>query len=238
MSSKETLVLGDIHFPWPNRAALRAVRKLILDLQPKRIVQVGDLTDVYGLARFSKDPSKGLSLKTEAAQGSDFVTEMLDSCDDLRILEGNHERRLMKALWDSPEFHSTHPTMRELLGVPERSWTPYLQGLELGKVTYMHDLGYSGKTALARTLSAHGGNIVFGHTHRAGILYDGNNRGERHVAMNVGWLGDQDGIDYMPKSRMTDWQVGVGIVSESHRGNVCMSFAPFVNGSFLLRSAA
>lgn len=233
--SRTTLVLGDIHFPWPHKPALAAVRRLITALKPHRIVQVGDLLDLYGISRFSKDPSRGLTLKAEAALGRDFIAEMMDSCRDYRQLSGNHEYRLLKALWDVPELASTHPSMRELLGVPEASWTPYMTHLTLGRVTYMHDLGYSGVNALRATLRDFGGNVVFGHTHRAGTLYDGNARGERFVGMNVGFLGDGAAMDYLPEAKKVSWQLAVGLVDESHRGNVAMTVAPFVDGAFLLR---
>jgi hypothetical protein len=77
------------------------------------------------------------------------------------------------------------------------------------------------------------GNIVYGHSHRADIRYGGDVRGERHVAMNVGYLADPAFMDYMPEAKKKDWTVCIGTVDYSHGGNVHMQLHPFVDGKFL-----
>jgi len=233
MKNKTVLVLGDVHFPWPNKKALRDLQRVISAVKPHTILQIGDLLDLYGLSSFSKEPGVGLTLKQEAALARDFICLMQDSCENYIQLEGNHEERLRRRLKDEADLASTHPSMRELLGVPAASWVPYRQHKFIGKVAYVHDIGFSGVHATPATLAAMQANVVYGHTHRANMAYGGDVRGERHVCMNVGWLGDSAACDYLPEARKKDWQTAVGLVSYSGSGAVHMQILPFVNGRFL-----
>lgn len=233
MQSKTILVLGDVHFPWPNRAALKDLRRIIKQLGPHTILQVGDLLDLYGLSRFSKNAGHGLTLKQEALLGRDFVCEMSDSCKLYVQCEGNHELRLAKRLQDEPDLASTHPSMRELLGVPESSWVPYHTHRFIGKVAFTHDVGFSGVQATRQTLNAMQSSVCFGHTHRADIQLGGDIQGERYAAMNVGWLGAPEACDYLPEARKKDWTTAVGLIDFSTGGNFYMQLLPFVDGKFL-----
>lgn len=226
--SKDTidLVLGDVHIPWPHRGAQDAISRLRLP-GLRHVIQVGDVMDMYGLARFSKDPSRGLTVDQEVDAAREYLEPFKDR---LYLLEGNHEYRLRKSVWDNiPALGKMVRTVPEAMGIKPARWTPYMHSLQLGKVTYVHDLGFSGANALRQTLVAFGGNIVFGHTHRAGVMTAGNARGERHVAMNVGWLGSVDAVDYMPKARMVDWTTAVGLVHTTKKGNVHMSVHPYLD---------
>lgn len=231
--SKTILALGDVHLPWPHKQALKDLRRVIKSLKPHTIVQVGDLLDLYGLSRFSKDPGRGLTLDAEAVLGRDFIAEMQDSCEFYVQCEGNHEYRLRKTLQDSPSLASTHPSMRELLGMKPANWVPYHTHYYIGRVAFTHDLGHAGVHATKATLDAMQSNIVYGHTHRADIRYGGDVRGERHVAMNVGWLGDPIACDYLPEAKKKDWQTSVGVIDYAPGGAVHMQLLPFVGGKFL-----
>lgn len=233
MKPKTVLVIGDVHFPWPHAPALKDLRRVVKQLKPSHIVQIGDLLDLYGLSRFSKDPGRGLTLKQEAQLGRDFICEMQDSCDFYLQFEGNHEWRLRKRLQDEPDLASTHPTMRELLGLSEKNWVPYLTHSFVGKVAYFHDIGFSGVYATHQTLNSMQTNCVFGHTHRSAVVYNGDVRGERHVCMNVGFLGDRVAMDYIAEARKKDWSLSLGVVDHSMNGNVYMQLLPFVGDKFL-----
>lgn len=93
MSSKAVLVLGDIHWPWPHKQALHKLRTQVIPaVKPHTIVQIGDLLDLYGLSRFSKDPGRGLTLKQEAQLGHEFYAA---ECA-LRLCEPRRRNRLAR----------------------------------------------------------------------------------------------------------------------------------------------
>lgn len=231
---KTVLVVPDVHFPWPHKSALRELKRTVIPaLKPTHIVQLGDLLDLYGLSKFSKDPTRGLTLKQEVALGREFVSEMQDSCGFYLQCEGNHSARLSKRLQDEPDLSSTHPSLRELLGVPEKNWCAYHTHYAIGRVLFTHDVGYAGAHAAQQTLMAMQACCVFGHTHRASIVYGGDLKNDRYVCMNPGWLGDASACDYLPEAKKRDWQVACGVVDYSPSGHVHMQILPFVNGRFL-----
>jgi predicted phosphodiesterase len=227
------LVLGDIHIPFEDKKAIAEVRKVIQRVRPHTVVQVGDLLDVYGLSRFAKDPSKGLSLKQEAQLGRDLVSELMDSCEFFLFTAGNHENRLVKRLQDESDLASTHPTMRELLGIPEKNYVPYNTHQFIGRVAFTHEVGFSGVHSAHATLNAMQGSVVYGHSHRMSIMYGGDIRGGRHFALNTGWLGNPDACDYLQEARKKDWCQGLSVVEFSRSGLAHASAHPFINGKFL-----
>jgi hypothetical protein len=83
---------------------------------------------------------------------------------------------------------------------------------------------------MQQSLASFGGNIVFGHSHRAGTHYDGTIDGDHRFAMNVGWLGDATQTDYAHRSQTRAWQQGVGIVDQDQNGNSWAQFCPIVGG--------
>jgi hypothetical protein len=49
-----TLILPDIHLPYEDKYAVANVLHMISDVQPERVVQIGDLLDMKAPARWSK----------------------------------------------------------------------------------------------------------------------------------------------------------------------------------------
>lgn len=232
-----TIVLGDVHLPVHSRKAVALAFDIIATVQPKRVVQIGDLLDGYSLSRHSKDPTKHISLESEVAAGRRFVSTLLSLCKETYWTQGNHDLRLERYIADNaPALAATHPTIPALLGFPEKNYVPYRQVLQIGKVAYTHDLGFSGRTALRASLDAYGSNVVFGHTHRAGVLYGGDARGQRTFGMNVGWLGDPEAADYLHMNQRRDWQWGVGVVRQDRKGLAWATFVPFVQDGNKLRA--
>lgn len=227
----EVVVFGDVHLPFHDLNAVRLALKVASVVKPKYCVQVGDMLDGYHLSRFDHDPNmKHVTLAEEARYGREFIAAVRKRCEQAFFLEGNHEARLHKSLAKAPELHSTHPTMRELLGLKVKEWVPYRERLTLGKCNFVHDEGPCGVNALRQTIEAARKNLVFGHTHTLGTLYDGVEN-ERHGALNVGWLGNPKHATYATRRQRDRWQHGIGYVQiERGTGNCFLHALPFVNG--------
>lgn len=226
------IALGDVHLPFHDADAVYLALKVMEVVRPRWGVQVGDMLDGYQLSRFDHDPDKKhVTLAVEARYGRGLIEKMRERSEQIYILEGNHEERLRRVLARVPELHSTHKSMRELLELERSEWVPYRQLLKIGKCKFVHDLGPAGVNALRQTLEAAGHNVVFGHTHQGGVLYDGNMAGDRHVALNCGWLGNPDHADYATPRSRARWQHGVGYIEiERETGECSCHFLPFVNG--------
>lgn len=226
--------MPDVHVPYHNKAWWRCTQKLINDVRPDTIVTIGDFLDCYAVSFHAKDPSRTLNLKDELDEGAEMMSWLRSRCKHLWTLGGNHELRLDRYIAEkAPALAATHPSIAKSLGV-EKNWVPYRKSLKLGVVSYTHDLGHAGSGALPATLNAFGHCIVFGHTHRAGVIYDGDVSGSRRFAMNVGWGGDIDSIDYMHVAKTKAWQLGLGMVTQTHDGLAWANFVPFVSGRMVV----
>ena len=132
----------------------------------------------------------------------------------------------------APMAESTMKPLREILGY-DTDPVGYQQPYWVGRVAYLHDVGFAGATACKQTLEAVGHCVVFGHTHRASLEYSGSTNGERWFALNCGWLGDAKHIVYMAPSKTRFWQQGLGVVDYVD-GLAYARFIPFVKGKFYL----
>lgn len=225
------IALGDVHVPFHNWDAVQLAFKVMDRVQPDITVQVGDMLDGYHLSRFDHDPDlKHVTLAEEAKYGRQFIRNVQRRTAVAKFLEGNHEERLRRVLAKVPELHSTHPSMRELLELDD--YVPYRSEYVVGKCHFVHDLGPAGVNALRQTVEAAGYNVVFGHTHQLGAVYDGNLSGDRHVGLNVGYLANPDKATYAPPRARARWQHGLGYIEIDERTGECWCYpVPFVNGA-------
>lgn len=228
-----TFIIPDVHVPFHDKGAWNLVLKAIRELQPDRVVTLGDFMDAYSVSSFPKTPERREGLGSEIKAGNVELDRLGEAAGDAKVvfLEGNHCFRLQRYLAEkAPELFDL-VEISALLNIKKRGWTfvPYRNHITFGKVAYSHDIGFSGKNAVAQNLDSFGGNIVTGHTHRAGIVYDGTVLGEHRVAMSCGWLGDFAAVDYMHQSKTRSWQHGVGWCRQDRAGNAWLSFAPIVH---------
>ncbi len=228
--ARRTLVIPDVHIPYHDRAAWNLTLKVIAKIKPDEVRFMGDALDFYAVSSFPKAPSRPARLEHEIDCGNDEFDRV--ECDNVVFHKGNHEARLEKYLTcKAPELFGLVET-HKLLKFKERGWRyhEYMTHDIDGKVLYTHDLGFSGKHASLHTLAAAGHCVVFGHTHRGAVYYGGTVKGEHRFAMNVGWLGDPNKIDYMHKASTRDWQQGFGLVDFDSKGRAWATFCPIVGG--------
>ncbi len=229
---RRIFVLPDVHVPYHDAEAYRLAVHAARELKPDVLVIIGDFVDCYSVSQFAKSPERRQELKWEIEQANECLNELDGLAGSTWFACGNHEERLERYLCQrAPELYGM-VTIQDLLRIRERGWkwVPYKQWFKLGKVAFAHEIGHYGKHAAAQSLASFGGNIVFGHSHRAGAVYGGTVDGERHFALNVGWLGDFGAVDYAHRSQMRDWQHGFGWITQDDAGNSWAQFCPIVKG--------
>lgn len=234
MSLTKTMVIPDMHFPYHDRAVWSCIKKVIRGEKPSTIVWIGDGFDFFAASSFSKNPLRRQSLRDEVREGQvEFDAVVRLGCDRMIYCEGNHEHRLERYLCErAPELYGMVSArglvVRDWAGV---EWVPYRKHVQVGKVLYSHDLGFAGVYAGRHTLQAAGTNIVFGHTHRGGTVFEGTHRGERRFSLNVGWGGGLDQVDYMHKVKTKDWQHGFGWLRTDDTSRLTWpQFVPIIRG--------
>jgi predicted phosphodiesterase len=228
------MVCPDVHVPYQDELAWSTFLRAVEVVRPDALVIIGDFADCLSVSFHPKTPERKISLKAEI----EAVNTELDRVGRLGVprviyCAGNHEFRAERYLTEkAPELFGMI-AIQDLLRVKERGWewVPYKQWIRIGKTAFTHDVERCGVNATRQSLLDFGGNLVFGHSHRGGIAYQGTVEGDQHVAMNVGWLGSYAAIDYRNAARAKrDWQHGFGIVYQDSAGYSWMQFVPVLSG--------
>lgn len=170
------IVLSDIHFPYHDDKALKAVYKF-LDQHPiNSIILNGDILDFYDVSSFDKDPDRINSLQKEIDLAQKFFKKLRDLSPDSRIVfvKGNHCSRLERYLKKHPELYSLEALkLPNLLGLDKFNIEYKDKGFKLGSLKIIHgDMvrKFSGYTARGE-LEKHDSSGISSHTHRGGVYY-------------------------------------------------------------------
>jgi len=202
--------------------------------KPEILVCLGDLADCYKISRFGKNPKRTMTFGDEI----DDVNVGLDELDSLGasqklFIEGNHEARLNSYLMDkAPELFPFIDTPM-LLGLERRGWefTPYKSATRLGKLWITHDVGTAGRYSVFRAADTFQHPIVMAHTHRLVYVVEGDATGDHFPAVQFGWLGDVEQIDYAHKvaaRRFWSLAFGTGLLDEES-GHIYLTPHPIVD---------
>ena len=180
------VVYGDSHFPFQDDTALSVILSLIKDVNPDVVLHVGDLVDAWQISRFDKDPARRDTLQENIDAARIHLHQVAQVAPKAKryLLEGNHEQRLTRAIWQMDgaqrEFARlrvfqkamTWPRLLELdsIGfkfVPEREQS---RTIILPKLITKHGTvirKWSGATARGEW-EKYGRSGLSGHSHRLG----------------------------------------------------------------------
>lgn len=190
------LLYGDSHFPNQDDEVLAVIGKVAEEVQPNTLVHMGDLLDCYLLSRFDKNPTRRDSLQDEINMGRQHLAQMRLRCPNSRfvLLEGNHEDRLRRTLWNLP---GTANALSSLTSFQEALSWPKLLGLDELGIDFAPYNGqqaqrrwlpkwilkhgsvvrkYSGYTARGE-MEKYGRSGSSGHTHRLGVHFHQDHNG-------------------------------------------------------------
>ena len=231
------LLWGDTHMGFEDEKALEIVRQIALEMQPNCLIHMGDLLDCYKLSRFDKDPDRLDGLQDEINKARLHLAAMRTTCRSARfiLLEGNHEDRMRRTLWNTDEASST---LMRLTNVRQALTWPTLLGLADLDIDFYPYQGQSKINLLPKFIVKHGTVVRkfsgytargewekygksggSGHVHRLGVFYHRDNSGS-NVWVETGCTCRLD-PEYTDNP---DWQQGcVFLTFEPETGavNVC-----------------
>lgn len=225
---------GDEHFPHADEQALEILYKVADDLDRIDFVAAhGDVLDAEQLSRFPKDPNTRVSMADEITMGAKHLATMRELSPGAQrvYLEGNHESRVRKTIWDLcennrsaselltlPEVAETL-TWKSLLGLADDWEVVEYTGAGSGKPNFfmLNDIlclkhgdvvraSGSGKGEFAKL----GVSGMSGHTHRMSAYYHSDMLGE-YTWHELGMLGKVRS-DY---TSFAAWQQGFAVASWS-----------------------
>lgn len=231
--TRRSLVLSDLHIPYHDRKALKAIYGLLSDYTFEHIILNGDFLDCYSISSFTPDPRKPL-----IQEEIDIATAILQKIRDLQpeaeihFIEGNHEERLQRTLRNTPGLlgiKSLEWTSLLELDKIKASFTPYKQHItiyDMVQITHGHRVSkHSAYSAKAHLLDYGYQTLLHGHTHRLGSYYL-SGVGSPRKAFEIGHLSDTSQMSYVQNP---NWQQGFAIIRPPGQ----VEIIPIENGTFI-----
>ena len=179
---------GDVHYPYHDERCLSILHQILEITDPTAVVDHGDTLDAEQLGRWAKDPHNRVTLADEIRMGVEHfgLISSLTRSDCQHIwLEGNHEDRLRRTIWDMADRRAagellTLPTVRDalqwgsLLGLDSLGWEQYPYQathdrrnfcLLFDRIVCKHGASTGAHPAQAE-FKKYGKSGISGHTHR------------------------------------------------------------------------
>lgn len=216
--------------PFEDAKALKIVCALIKDVQPTKIVHLGDLIDCYQISSFDKDPDRKSSLQDDIDAAAIWLGHLKRAAPKAKcyLLEGNHEDRLRRTIWRMPEAQRE---LTQLRAFKDGITWPKLLGLDALGWEFIASQGQARAAIVPRLVIKHGQVVrrwsaqsakaewerygrsgISGHTHRMGKFYTRDFNGN-HLWVEAGCT-----CDLTPQYvEDPNWQQGVIVVTERNK---------------------
>ncbi|RMG76680.1 MAG: hypothetical protein D6711_03330 [Chloroflexi bacterium] len=238
LSDDLTLAVGDVHISTGQSLARGEwLGRAIREINPKRIVFIGDMMTFDCLSEWDKDKRKlmeGRRYQREIDAGRRFLDMMYtaskgwNSPEGFILTEGNHEYRLWRYLDKDPTFDGAVDYVSDL-GINEWKIIPYKEYYNYKGVDFTHipinEAGnpVGGKYVSFKVLENAVKTTVFGHTHKlqvAGL----HRHGSPHLvqAINIGCYFEH--IDDYALGSVTSYWRGIVVLDHYERGSI--NFVP------------
>lgn len=213
-----TILISDLQLPLHHRKAVAALCNMLADRKRSitEVFQVGDFYDFEAISHWSKGTLKedGRQFQRELDQAAKVLAQMHSAFprDKVRI-RGNHDDRLDSYLDGTAKGLATLRALDfdALTDAANTGWVTVDQPYTLAPRTVaVHGLGVRAKSGYTPHfhLDRLSGNVVHGHTHRAGLVYRTTGDDTRW-AMEVGCLMDRSRASYL-ECGVADWQLAFG----------------------------
>jgi hypothetical protein len=213
-----TLIIPDTHFPFASQRVLDAIYEWAQKYKPARVVQVGDLYDLYAHSKFPRsqnvyNPKQEEELGRKGAEAMwSEIRRILPQAECVQLI-GNHDLRPLKqtlAMMPSLE-HVIEKYLQELMTFPGvKLIGDPRQEYECEGVQYIHGYRSGFGAHLRQTLV----NTVHGHDHKLGVAFH-RVRGQTLWELHSGFAGDSESkvFHYTPQ-KSTQEMPGFGFLDE------------------------
>lgn len=236
------IVSGCQHVPFQNKKMQEGLIELIKDLgdKVKGFHLIGDTLDLNSLSAHepNKVPLEGITLGFEYKEGNKYLDSfeaVLPKNVEKTYIYGNHEDRWRRHISDinNSKYADALPSPKDALKLEERGYKVYtnwkedfhLLGNSLQLIHGEFCTKYPARTHVDRMKSS----VMFAHTHRIDINYDGEKAG-----FNIGWGGNPEAPAFNYVSRLTkmNWINGFALVHIDEHGNFFTQVIPVFHNHF------
>jgi len=227
---KTTVLIPDIQFPFHDKTVLGKIIRVIKEIQPDQIVQIGDGIDFPQVSQWTKGTAGEYAptLQEHISGYKGVLTSLRESAPQARIiwLEGNHDLRLADFVkkYAAPLTTLDALSFDNLFSLRDIG-VEYLRGpIRIATNTYaVHGHESGGYAAQPQAwelkfLRRYGSekNIVFGHTHQPFLLtraYGFDGKVTPRFTMNVGSVMDPTHAKYV-KDGAVSWTMSFGVLRD------------------------
>lgn len=220
---KRAIVISDIHAPYENKGALKAVEKFMANQRFDYYINLGDLVDLDCISHHTKGKLRQVEGK-RILEDYKYANKILDRHQSLIrknnkdaqfiLLEGNHEFRVQRYIDENPQMEG----MIEIpvgLKLKDRGfkWVEcYTKGdtYNIGHAYFHHGLYHNSHHA-KKMVENFGTNIFYGHLHTFqsySKVLRGNDK--TIIGQSIGCLCDYQ-QSYI-KSNPSAWQLGFAVI--------------------------
>jgi predicted phosphodiesterase len=228
--TKTTVVIPDVQYPYHDELMLSKIIKVIEDIQPHAIFQIGDGIDFPQVSRWSKGTAGEYAptLQRHISGWAGVLRSLRAAAPDAKIswLEGNHDLRLRDFVkqYAAPLAALDALEMDSLFGLSDLD-IRYVRGpVRVATNTYAvhghESSGYSSTPQAWDTkfIKRYGSekNIIFGHTHQPFITaraYGFDGKVTPRFTMNVGSIMDPCHAKYV-KDGAVSWTMSFALLHD------------------------
>ena len=213
-----TVIIGDTHFPFVSHRILESIYEFIEKEKPVRVIQIGDLYDMYAHSKFPRSqniytPDQEEDLAIDGAKKMwATIRSIIPQAECVQLL-GNHDVRPVRRT-----LEANAPSERAV-----KHWLEKITTFD--GVNTIHDSrqeyifegimahhGYLGQLGAHMTKNLM--NFVCGHTHKGGVVFR-RFRGQTFWELNAGLVGDPESKvqSYTPQKNH-DCTGGLGFIDQ------------------------
>lgn len=211
------VVLGDLHFPFHSKPAVKWAINKVKELQPDHIIQIGDLYDFFSASKFPK--RQFIAPEDEYVAGYEFAKELWQKLQEaapkakLYQIKGNHDDRPAKRIIERiPELiYFLEKGLSEFFNFPGvKTFHDPKDELEIKEIKFIH--GY--RSRIGEHCRYYLSRIVCGHSHRGGVYFE-QRHGQILWELNCGYLADEshEALKYRP-TKTSPWTLGIGLIDD------------------------
>lgn len=230
-------IISDMHIPYQDDCALDILFKIQYSLRPKNVIINGDFFDFPKISRFSTDPMDKENFEDSMQIGTDII-KRLQRYSNIIFIEGNHDLRLRKAIWNDLPYLAGKITLEKLLNSELDNPIKFVKSSDREAMLWWDDnvlIGHFNKVMKHAAYTAknlcdqYKCSIIQAHTHRQGVY--------RNRTYNGTIWGVEGGClcDMNPQYvAHPDWSQGFCIYQRRHK-SINIEMVHIENGSCVFR---
>lgn len=218
--TKTTVIGHDFHVPYQDKSAVRIFLSVLKEVQPSRVVLLGDVFDCGQISRWSTPADRLTKIQDDIDEGAGFVADCRHAApkSEIWFQLGNHEDRITAWASKNPEMANMRfiKEPKKFFGLEKLgriNVVPYLEHMRILDTILTHGhraCKNSGATALAN-IQSFGRSTYCGHSHRASRVHW--TIGDQVLTGYEGGCMCDLEPKYLPKGS-ANWQQGFAVAHE------------------------